>query len=37
MGYDHETSEDDARVMEEKSQELIKQVSGVRCQVSENK
>ena len=32
MGYDHETSEDDARVMEEKSQELIKQVSGVRCQ-----
>ena len=29
MGYDHETSEDDARVMEDKSRELMKHIRNV--------
>jgi probable rRNA maturation factor len=40
VGFDHEASADDARAMEDKSKELmalIKQVSGVRCQVSGKK
>jgi ssRNA-specific RNase YbeY (16S rRNA maturation enzyme) len=27
MGFDHETSEDDARVMEDKSRELVNLIS----------